>query len=462
MSGPKVVNIEAVRRQQRREGTGRLRELRAALGECLQLQAENPTGTFEFRQRAEGLLAGLDRLSREERWGDLSAETTAHRDFYLGEAGRLRREAARRTADVLRREHRRRLGAEQLTRELRSLPTSPGRERALRRLDAVPADEEDWGAAVAVATAWLAEARGSAAAAVATGRLRALAAALEEPVTATGTAPVLPGAPPDPDEARLERCWALLGELGTDAPAGALVDWQAKARAAAGGAPEERALRLDSLALELAAYLREQRNKRAAVVLVTALLDELAPFGSPGAEIWRTRLKEAANHSDALQVCAAEARAWMAEEHRGEDARAQRSAVLRALGALGYEVREGLESAWIEQGRVVVHRPQEPGYGVELSAPAASAGVFQARVVATGATARSPQRDRETEETWCSEFARARALLGAEGYRTDLRQAHAPGTIPIKVVAAGAGSDGRARPAERPTRTRQTPSEGSG
>ena len=55
----------------------------------------------------------------------------------------------------------------------------------------------------------------------------------------------------------------------------------------------------------------------------------------------------------------AEVRAMAAEERR--------RAVLEGLASLGYEVSEGMATAWVKDGRVVLRKAANPGYGVELS-----------------------------------------------------------------------------------------------
>jgi hypothetical protein len=37
-----------------------------------------------------------------------------------------------------------------------------------------------------------------------------------------------------------------------------------------------------------------------------------------------------------------------------------------ALADLGYEAREGMETAWVKDGRVVMHRASNPEMGVEI------------------------------------------------------------------------------------------------
>jgi hypothetical protein len=130
---------------------------------------------------------------------------------------------------------------------------------------------------------------------------------------------------------------------------------------------------------------------------------------------------------------ASSARSWVDAAIAREDGRVRRAAVLEALADLGYEVREGMVAAWTEQGRVVVHKPDDPVYGVELSAPPAGPAV-QLRVVAIGAQSRSKQRDYEIEQSWCGEFARLRAMLDSGGFISEVTTANAPGSIPIKQI----------------------------
>ena len=66
MSGPKVVNIEAVRRQRQRESAAHLRELNALVEECLRLQSA-PAAAADIRKHAEALLTRLDQLRARER-----------------------------------------------------------------------------------------------------------------------------------------------------------------------------------------------------------------------------------------------------------------------------------------------------------------------------------------------------------------------------------------------------------
>lgn len=439
------MNIEAVRRQRQRESAAQLHELNALVEECLRLQA-TPAAATEFRKHTEALLKRLDQLHARERWDELATETASHRAFYQHEALSLRQQAVERHAVVLRREHRQRLVIVQLTAELNRLPDSPERRRAQHSLNEPHQDDAAWARAVETATALVTGEQRKVTTAANAQRLRELAAAYADSEAHAGSSAV-PEAPREVDELRLERCWSLLGELALTEDAETVAGWQQQVHDLATALPGERAMLLDSLGLQLTSHLRARREQQAAVAAVQATLAELETLTVPEAETWRTQLRAALLPpvaAEAARTLTAAARTWLTAAHARADANAQRIAVLRALTELGYEVSEGMATAWTEQGRVVVHKPEDPVYGVEFSAPAAGTA-FQTRVVAKGdAAQRSRQRDREVETTWCSEFARLQALLTAEGFQARLAQAHAPGTVPIKSVSA-AVPDARTR-----------------
>jgi hypothetical protein len=124
----------------------------------------------------------------------------------------------------------------------------------------------------------------------------------------------------------------------------------------------------------------------------------------------------------------AEVRSIVAEERR--------RAVLEGLASLGYEVSEGMMTAWVAGGRVVLRKPANPGYGVELSG-GSQADVMQVRAVGIGnpADARDAGRDRNMETIWCSEFERLQSLVAKTGGNVSIESARPVGQYPLKVVA---------------------------
>jgi len=123
----------------------------------------------------------------------------------------------------------------------------------------------------------------------------------------------------------------------------------------------------------------------------------------------------------------AEVQAMAAEERR--------RAVLEGLAGLGYEVSEGMATAWVNGGRVVLRKAANPGYGVELSGGSQS-DLLQVRAVAFGNSTetRDASRDRDIETIWCGEFQRLQSLIAKGGGSLAIEHARPVGQFPLKVV----------------------------
>jgi len=128
------------------------------------------------------------------------------------------------------------------------------------------------------------------------------------------------------------------------------------------------------------------------------------------------------------ELIEAEVQALAAEERR--------RVVLQGLASLGYEVSEGMTTAWVSEGRVVLRKAANPGYGVELSGGTKS-DLLQVRAVGIGnsAEARDSARDRDMETIWCGEFERLQALVAKSGGSISIETARPVGQFPLKVVS---------------------------
>jgi hypothetical protein len=124
----------------------------------------------------------------------------------------------------------------------------------------------------------------------------------------------------------------------------------------------------------------------------------------------------------------AEVRSMAAEERR--------RAVLEGLASLGYEVSEGMMTAWVSGGRVVLRKTANPGYGVELSG-GSQTDVMQVRAVGLGnpADRRDARRDKDMETIWCGEFERLQSLVAQAGGNVSIESARPVGQFPLKVVS---------------------------
>ena len=110
---------------------------------------------------------------------------------------------------------------------------------------------------------------------------------------------------------------------------------------------------------------------------------------------------------------------------------ARRNTVLKALESLGYEVRDGMETAWIKNGRVVLKRASNSTYGVEI---AGSGERVQVRTVAFENAKRTLDQDRKAETEWCSEIDAIREFARGRGADISIEKAVPVGAVPLKVL----------------------------
>jgi hypothetical protein len=198
-------------------------------------------------------------------------------------------------------------------------------------------------------------------------------------------------------------------------------------------APEDRRpLLLDSLELDLARTVAAGRAQADLVREYALTVAELSTFDPAAA-----RAFEAQGANDERLT---ELRSAIATAQARQAATARRASVMRSLAAIGYEATEGLETAWVENGNVVLRKPAQPGYGIEVSGDG-TAGRMQMRIVAfDGETAADAARDRDAEALWCGDIAELESRLAKMGGGLAIERALPVGATPVKRVAAPAGS----------------------
>ncbi|MDT3420665.1 hypothetical protein QF008_002418 [Pseudomonas protegens] len=196
---------------------------------------------------------------------------------------------------------------------------------------------------------------------------------------------------------------------------------------------QQRNLLLDSLVLELAQATRDSQERRARLARLEELASEVATLCPATAE---NELAQAGQcslaHMAPVDGLIARFSALIEAELQQRAALARRQAVLEGLASLGYEVREGMATAWAQDGRVVLRKGATPGYGVEVGGNADN-GRLQVRAVALSAQ-RDTQRDKDIETIWCGEFQRLQALLAARGDDLSIEKALAVGAVPLREV----------------------------
>lgn len=197
------------------------------------------------------------------------------------------------------------------------------------------------------------------------------------------------------------------------------------------------ALVADSLLLDLSSAIKTGRERARLERDLAERHAELSEMKSAEAAALRVEIelaiaKSGANDQELVKradfLIEAEVRSMAAEERR--------RAVLEGLASLGYEVSEGMMTAWVSGGRVVLRKPANPGYGVELSG-GSQTDVMQVRAVGLGnpADPRDAGRDKDIETIWCGEFERLQSLVAQAGGNVSIESARPAGQYPLKVVA---------------------------
>jgi hypothetical protein len=245
------------------------------------------------------------------------------------------------------------------------------------------------------------------------------------------------------EDSRLD---ALLAEISVSMNSTvAVAFFQRAARIAEESLPSRRALLTDSLILDIAEQLKKQRTTDEAMARLRDARASLAAIASPATKRIEAAISAALATEDLtnLDKLVAEARAVADREAHAFNARARRKAILSGLATLGYEIRTTMETTWARDGRLIVKKPDQSDYGVELGAPA-DASRLQVRLVGseTPRAPRTTSRDKDEEVIWCGEFERLRALIAAQGGGVEIERALAPGVQAVKTAVFGPADEG--------------------
>ena len=247
-------------------------------------------------------------------------------------------------------------------------------------------------------------------------------------------------APTAKQDPRTEAVSRGLAELSLHAPLSLVAEFETRLESVRCVADAvQRNLRLDSLIIEInEARLRAIRTSTL-VSAIKLLEAELNALGD-GSEVLKRELLAALEIRNPEQMEAAlqAARTGLLALQKQQAAAERRNVVLKGLAKLGYAVNEGMSTALAKSGRVVIQKPDFPGYGVELLG-GAEAERLQVRTVAL-ATERDTTRDTDAEQRWCSDFTKLRADLGTSGTQIVVEQAKAVGEVPLRVVELATNS----------------------
>lgn len=239
------------------------------------------------------------------------------------------------------------------------------------------------------------------------------------------------------DDERLKRIDSLIVELGA---LGNIHGETYEHRVAAIGAEPSTArkrLLTDSLVADLAEATRGVRENNGLLAKLREKLAEVVRFSSNAARALTTDLRSAVAASDTSRAkeLIASATALVTSELDRLAAEARRNAILHGLSSLGYEVREGMSTAFAKGEAIVMHHANTPGFGLEINGPP-EAERLQMRVVAFSphGVPRDSSRDRDVEVQWCGDLNKLREFLGSVGGDIAIERSAVAGAIPLKVI----------------------------
>lgn len=206
--------------------------------------------------------------------------------------------------------------------------------------------------------------------------------------------------------------------------------------------PHRRLQFFESLCLEAGTRLKALRAVVTWQSTVDALLQEAAEYAGTAVDAVAADMRELRRAGRVVPLEPWKQR--LAETKARELARLQREhkrrAILESLTALGYETSEGMGTALVEAGKLVIHKPGEADYAIELVSNTDLSVVQTAMVRYSDSETLTEQqrlRDHEREAEWCGDHKRLRVQLEQRGYATSFKMQLPAGAHPVRVVQRG-------------------------
>jgi predicted MPP superfamily phosphohydrolase len=240
-----------------------------------------------------------------------------------------------------------------------------------------------------------------------------------------------------------EKLDQLLGKLSVLQNHAAWVSIVAKVAAIAKDADENRRkLHYESLLLECGDLLNHLRTAADWQKKVDELIASAAHVKSTAVdEIVRELddLRRAATPVD-LEPIQQRLHAAVKSEEERQLREEKRRAVIGSLSAIGYDVIEGtMETAMVQGGKILLHKPGESEYAVEVAVDRDLSLVQTALVrfaASNEASAQQKLRDEEREVSWCGDHARLREELKQRGLASNFKLRIPAGQEPVRVIIA--------------------------
>lgn len=212
-----------------------------------------------------------------------------------------------------------------------------------------------------------------------------------------------------------------------------------------------KSLLTDALIFDLTAFLNKQKENDQAIASMREVHNALRILTTKQAKDIEMQLAHAIAACDVKlgDSLKEKASALLKTEAKILASTSRREAILKGLSELGYEVRENMATAWAENGRIVVKKPNEKDYGIELGT-AQDVERVQVQLVSIERSndVRNVSQDLDRETIWCSEFSRLELLLKKAGTALHIEKALPVGAKPLKRVKESMVSVARERRAK--------------
>ncbi len=228
--------------------------------------------------------------------------------------------------------------------------------------------------------------------------------------------------------------------------------WDERLEAIEKSSAEQRGLLLDVLEVETGRRLDEVKQRAG---LVDDLLAIIAEAHATGLEVAIDEDRVPALRMQQLEQQIAEIREMVANRRKERAAAESRAVLLKALGDLGYEVTEGMQTATPVEGKLVLKSASRPDYGVEIT----GAERLQLRPVAftRGGAGPDVSRDRDAETIWCGDVSVLEAALEGAGAELKIEKSTPVGAVALKRIAVASIASVERREAPEP-KQRSVPS----
>jgi len=432
MSGPKVVRI-VTREEIIAICKRHLAGVNEAINEWLKFCQANGVATEEEIAATLARQSALGKLLAEDRFLELQKAVPAEIDFLQADRQTRFERAAEEKAKALASQRRTEAAAAGILAALeRGGKSVPSDLRV--SLEQIAAGNSTDTSAIAQAFALLSEAKPAGVSAL----QRELASAHKRDETRQTFAEWLTTQSQTESDQEFKRLDSLLAGLSVVVGDQAASEFQQRLRSLSLQEPSRnRSLLIDSLELDLAQTVSKARERNELEQRLKMLAAELLAIGSDEAKQFSQSINAQLQGTlESLQEHEKKAKEILDQAVTQIAAQSRRQAVLKGLAHLGYQVSERMETAWVQNGSVVLKRKLQSGYGVEISGKIES-GRVQMRTVAF----RKPNKsadvadDTAAETVFCNDVSKLQAEFAEAGNQILIERHAEIGTTPLKIVS---------------------------